>query len=135
MNRMQFHPTLRSQPDDYLESRSSWYRFVYPDPINWYGDCELYCREIDYQSVLDNVPCLTGIRGTERRCVLVGEELDAWRVQVARWLSCFDEQGNQIKKWVPLKVKAEEQKVEVPRKRAPWFGKGLAQWMNRGKPE
>ena len=138
MNRYLFHPHLRSKDDAWLSSRSSWLNFFYPaeDRINWAGDIQLYCRPADYQHVLDSVPgALVVNDGLQRKIHPNWDGLDAYREQVRKWLACFDEQGRQIKEWVPLNVPTTEPTATAePPKRAVWFNDKLGLWMRRGKP-
>lgn len=146
IDRLRLHPALRSYPDSWLEPRMSWYSFFYPaeERISQMGDIQpgLLCRDVDYQNVLDQVPCPTGpdANGRGRYCALAGADLDAYREKVREWLACFDESGRQIKPWnagaaAPVTV---EQKIvagPTPPKRAPWFGQKLAIYLRRGRPD
>ena len=141
VNRMQFHPALRKMPEDYLTTRSGWWRLIYPssEQIHWYGDVQIFCRVADYHQILAAVPCPTAGEGEDRRCVYAGADLDAWRAEVNRWLACFDESGALVREWRPAVVPVtQEPKIVAgpePVKRAPWFGRGLMQYLRRGRPD
>ena len=140
--RSEFHPHLRRFDDTYLEMRSSWFNFFFPaaERISWWGDIQLRCREEDYQHVLNVVPCATttDANGNGRYCALAGADLDAYRVEVARWLSCFNERGEQIKTWIPRDVHVTVEPTIVagpaPIKQKASLGEKLSRYLRRGKP-
>lgn len=100
LDRKLFHPALRAMDEDFLATRSAWYSFFYPadERISWAGDIQLYCRDVDYQAILDAVPCVTttDANGNGRYCGLAGADLDAYRTQVQFWLRQFDDSGRPI---------------------------------------
>lgn len=131
MERQLLHPALRRMPMDWVVHRASWYSFLFPaeERILFMGDVRLYCRDQDYQNVLDCVPCptTTDANGNGRYCALAGSDLDAYRLEVERWVKCFDDAGNQVSDWRPKQIKqsVEPTVVAGPRlpRRAPWYRK------------
>ena len=121
VNRWEFHPELRSYPDDFLSQRSSWLNFFWPaeERIAWYGDVRLRCRKQDYQSVLDVVPgAVTVGEGEDRTTAPNWGGLDDYRLAVAAWLAGFDESGR------PLKGKAKKEPVVLQKPVRKWFRRG-----------
>lgn len=139
INRFLHHPALRSKPDGWLLQRTSFLiKFFFPvdEQIGWYGDIQLYCRQQDYQNVLDEVPCATSEYKGYRACALEGADLDQYRTRVQVWLNQFDEMGNRLIGAPKPKFTKLENSTPPSITAGPVepVGSKLTRWMRGGRP-